>query len=152
MDFYASSQTCVIQSININELQELAQNIIALNDRIKHVKLRIQSNMVDDIDYFTFPTQMLESNIANKTDEDFKQYRKKMAKAKEIMTGQMLRFVKLYKEGLVDFPKTIDLLMEIRKDRQLDKENWDKLYEESYQKQSLGFDIKGVVQNSLRND
>lgn len=132
VDFYASSQTCVIQSININELENLAQNIIALNDRLKHVKLRIQSNMVDDIDYFTFPTQMLEQNIQNKTDDDFRQYRKKMAKAKEIMTKQILRFVELHKEKKADFPKAIDLLMEIRKGRQIDKENWDKLYEESY--------------------
>ena len=63
----------------------------------------------------------------------------------------MLRFVKLYKEKRVEFPKAIDLLMEIRKDREIEKENWDKLYEESYKKQSLGFDIKGVVRTNVKD-
>ena len=42
--------------------------------------------MVDDIDYFTFPVQMLESNIAGMNDEDFAKFRQKMANAKQIMT------------------------------------------------------------------
>jgi len=62
--------------IDVNELMELCTNDIALQDRVKTVKLRIKNNLVDDIDYFTFPKRWLEQNLENKTDEDIKKERR----------------------------------------------------------------------------
>ena len=56
--------------ISISDLLNLSKNIIALQDRLKRVKLRIKNHLVDDLDYFTFPKKIMLSNLLNKTDEE----------------------------------------------------------------------------------
>lgn len=59
INFYASSKKVVIEFISVDDLLNLTKDIIALNDRINVIKLRIQNKNVDDIDYFTFPKHFL---------------------------------------------------------------------------------------------
>ena len=59
VNFYAASPNCRIDFIEASDLENLGKEIIALNDRLNVIKLRIKNKMVDDIDYFTFPKQYL---------------------------------------------------------------------------------------------
>ena len=57
LDYIAFSKCVVVQMISVSELQKLSTKIIPLADRIKRMKLRVNNDEVDDIDYFTFPKQ-----------------------------------------------------------------------------------------------
>ena len=70
LNFYAASPTCIIDVIHVKELEELARDIIPLNDRLNVIKLRIKNKHVDDIDYFTFPKKMLQNELEKRTDAD----------------------------------------------------------------------------------
>lgn len=63
VDFYANSNKCIVYQINSQDLVDLARDNIDIKDRLNTVKLRIKNNMVDDIDYFTFPKKYLEHNL-----------------------------------------------------------------------------------------
>jgi len=80
--------------ISISDLLNLSKNIIALQDRLKRVKLRIKNHLVDDLDYFTFPKKIMLSNLLNKTDEEIINERRKYNSNKRIMIKQILKFSK----------------------------------------------------------
>ena len=60
VNFYAASPLCVIDFINASELLELGKSITPLNERLNSIKFKIDNAMVDDIDYFNFPKQLLQ--------------------------------------------------------------------------------------------
>ena len=63
VNYYACSKKCVIDYIEVEDLENLAKEIIPLNDRLNIIKLRINNKELDDIDYFTYPKRHLESNV-----------------------------------------------------------------------------------------
>lgn len=67
-NLYAATP-CVINFIRAKDLEHLSKSIIALKDRLNVIKLRIEKNMVDDIDYFTFPKRLLQSQIEMQTEK-----------------------------------------------------------------------------------
>lgn len=95
----------------------MAKDIIALNDRLNVIKLRIKNKEVDDIDYFTFPARFLEYRLKDKTELDRLLMLKNQTYAKKIMIKEMLNYAKHYKAGRCKFPEALTLLNRIRRDR-----------------------------------
>lgn len=69
----------------MSDLNELAEQDMQIKDRLNTVSLRINNKLVDDIDYFTFPTKFLEKTNIGKTDADYIKDRKKYLQSKQIM-------------------------------------------------------------------
>ena len=74
---------CVIHSINAKDLEDLAQEDMWIKDRLQLIKVKIEKNLVDDIDYFTFPKRFLQDVIdKTKLEEQGKLNRKKFVESK----------------------------------------------------------------------
>ena len=61
----------VVYRIKIDNLWKLAKSDMDINDNLKIVKLRIEKNKVDNLDYFPFPKKHLMKNNINLTKKDF---------------------------------------------------------------------------------
>ena len=94
VNFYASTSHCVIDYIHVDDLENLAKDIIVLQDRINLIKLRIQSGQVDDIDYFTFPKRFLQQSMENQTELERRIKVQNYLKAKKTMIQEMLGYVR----------------------------------------------------------
>ena len=130
VDFYANSSKCVVYQIDSKDLIDLAKDNIDVKDRLNTVKLRIKNNLVDDIDYFTFPKKYLEYNLQDMTDRDIKKDRKAYIKSKRVMIDQILRYASLVSRNKAHMPPVIGLLSQIRQDlinKAIDKKNLDYL-------------------------
>lgn len=117
VDYYANSKPAVLYFVDVADLEARAKNVLALKHRLDIVKLRIKSKLVGDIDYFKYPRRFLEQNVARTVDEDIRKYRRQQARAKAAMTKAILKYVRNYRRGRVLFPKAIETLGLIRKDR-----------------------------------
>ena len=104
VNFYASSQDCVILSIDIADIESLAKENIVLNDRLSVIKIRIKNKAVDDIDYFTYPKRFLESNVENQTELSRQLKIARYVKAKNTMILEILSYVRQYKAGKCQYP------------------------------------------------
>ena len=58
--FYVLTQTCQIDYLKIEALEELKVNYLDLSDVLKILYHRIKLGHVDDLDYFTFPKKNTE--------------------------------------------------------------------------------------------
>ena len=70
--------------------------------------------MVDDIDYFAFPKKYLPENH-----EIFNQIcpRMRYLNSKKIMLKRILWYAKKIRKGELKFPKALDVLQQVQKDR-----------------------------------
>ena len=94
--------------------------------------------MVDDIDFQTFPEKFFDDKYMQQTDEQVQQELKHLRKVKEYMSGQIFKFIKLYKEEKVKLPKALNLLERIRKDSKQQKRDLETLeYEVILQQREL---------------
>ena len=107
--FFVVTQTCQIDYLSVESLEELKVNYLDLSDVLKILYHRIKLRHVDDLDYFTMPPPKNETQsgliVVN---------REKIFLRMSIM---IKRFVIMFKLGIVKYPKAIDCLHEIRKDR-----------------------------------
>lgn len=71
LNFYANSKYVVVYRIKIADLLKLGKKDICINDNLNIVKLRIEKNKVDNLDYFPFPKKHLMKNNINLTKKDF---------------------------------------------------------------------------------
>lgn len=55
VNYYVESCNCVIDMIDVKDLEQLGEEMLALYDRLDLIKLKIQNKLVNDIDYFKFP-------------------------------------------------------------------------------------------------
>lgn len=68
VNLYAAS-VCTIQFIKTKDLEDLGKRNVALKERLNVIKLKIENSLVGDIDYFTFPKRLLQSEIEKHTEE-----------------------------------------------------------------------------------
>ena len=89
--------------------------MIWLTDRLKTTRFRVKYNLLDDLDYFTFPRKYINhKSLADNEDMmDDQYYRlekkllfKKLASTRELL----LNFVRLYQAGVVKFPRALYLV------------------------------------------
>lgn len=57
MTYYANSEYCTMNFIQLKDLLELSKSCIPLKDRINLIKERIKNRHVDDIDFQTYPSK-----------------------------------------------------------------------------------------------
>ena len=74
INYYSNSQNCKIMFIPINDLEQLCisdPSLIELIDKIKMTKFKVKYNVVDDLDYFSYPNLLLfdKGNINDSSDE-----------------------------------------------------------------------------------
>ena len=84
VNLYAATP-CVILFIKASDLEALGKEIIALKDRLNIIKLRIKNRHVDDIDYFTFPKRLLQTEIEKQTDEHIRTFKLNYKKSKKTL-------------------------------------------------------------------
>ena len=109
INLYAATP-CTILFIKASDLEDLGKEIIALKDRLDIIKLRIKNRQVDDIDYFTFPKRLLQSEIEKLTEPKIALFLSNYKKSKKKLLQAILNFANLYKKGLCKFPDAINLL------------------------------------------
>lgn len=93
VNYYASSKKVAVDFISANDLEDMARQTIALNDRLSVIKLRIKNKMVDDIDYFTYPKRLLEQNLEQWNEQARKSMLESYKEAKTQLINEMLSFV-----------------------------------------------------------
>jgi hypothetical protein len=94
----------MIATIDIDELIQLCQgdsSLIWLLDKLKTTRFRVKYNLLDDLDYFTFPRKYinhkrLEENDDIMDDQNFKREKKLLYKKLTSVQKLLLNFVKLY--------------------------------------------------------
>ena len=60
--FYANSTDVMIATIDIDELFKLVKSdtsLVHLLDKMKSTRFRVKYNLLDDLDYFTFPRKYI---------------------------------------------------------------------------------------------
>lgn len=67
--YIASSKVVTVGLIKVSDLKALSQENQNLYDTMKKVKLKVEENLVDEIDFFTFPKKYLEPSSHELTDE-----------------------------------------------------------------------------------
>lgn len=75
LSFYASSDTCIVNFINVDKLKEFSkddrdESNIILSDRLKLIVNGIKANIYDDLDFFPFPSNEYVENIVQKSDDE----------------------------------------------------------------------------------
>ena len=108
--FYVLTQTCQIDYLNIETLEELKVNYLDLSDVLKILYHRIKLGHVDDLDYFTFPKKKTEIVF-------FFEEKSKRLKLCLKMSIMIKRFVIMYRLGVVQYPAALTVLNKIREDR-----------------------------------
>lgn len=63
------------------------------------------------------------------------------------MTGQILKFVKLFKEQRIKLPKALSLLEKVRADHKLQRKDMEWLQNASMKHQGEIFNIKALIKN-----
>ena len=114
LDYYASSGNNIMYLIPIEDLIELGKTNQQIGDRIDIAQLRIQYDLVDDLDYFKFPKRNLECNLVGAGFINSVDIRIKFVSKKKVMIEQMKKFTKRYKKGKLPFPMAIDLIHKLR--------------------------------------
>ncbi len=59
VDFVVISSTCRILTLDVSDLEDLATKYQEIKDKIQILKLRIQNDMVDNLDYQRFQKKYL---------------------------------------------------------------------------------------------
>ena len=116
LDYYASSGNNIMYLIPIKALKELGKTNQQIGDRIDIAQIRIDYDLVDDLDYFCFPKKNLECNVGADSITSRIKARNKFVAKKKIMIDLMKQFTKQYKAKNVPFPKAIDLIHKLRLD------------------------------------
>ena len=70
VSYIACSKKTMVFSLNSKDLIELGQSNYKIKDKIDIALLRIKNNLVDKLDYFTFPRKYLEKNLEKYTRKD----------------------------------------------------------------------------------
>ena len=70
LSFYANSNTCIVNFINVEKLKEFSKDDIILSDRLKLIANGIKANIYDDLDFFPFPSNEYVENIMQKSDDE----------------------------------------------------------------------------------
>jgi hypothetical protein len=91
----------------MDEVYNLCLNdssLISLFDKLKLTKFKVKYNLVDDLDWFTFPRKYVNTTglLENEDilDDDFFKHETKLKNQRFcIMSGALLRFVKRYVKG-----------------------------------------------------
>lgn len=119
LSFYASSDTCIVNFINVDKLKEFSKNdtsetIIILSDRLKLIVNGMKANIYDDLDFFPFPSNEYLENIVQKSDDELINERISQIKTQINIARSLRIFVQQLKLGKVNFPRAVDLLKLIR--------------------------------------
>ena len=115
VDFFALTKFCIIKRISVKDIKKLAAKRKLLKDKLEILIERITNEDVDSLDFFTCSKKYIhletyDSNYSKKEEDKQLKLMKKFRKS-------VLVFVKQLKEGEVEFPKAVDLLNQIKKDR-----------------------------------
>jgi hypothetical protein len=85
LTYKAAARDTVLLKLKASDLEDLGKISYKIADKVNIAKLRIKSDEVDEIDYFTFPKKYLEINLVNQTRKDMFNYRKNLREKKAIM-------------------------------------------------------------------
>ena len=85
--------------------------------------------------------------MAHTADEDIHKYRQKQIRAKAAMIKAILKYVRNYKRGRVLFPKAIETLGLIRKDRRRQQADLDFLIEKAQDGYRRSMNIRQFLAN-----
>jgi hypothetical protein len=116
--YKASAKNTIILKMNVAELQALGVNNLTIKDKVDIAKLRVINHEVDEIDYFTFPKKYLEVMLVNQSRQDMVKMRQHLAKQKKIMVREIIHYTNHVREGKANIPKPLDMLLQIKVDRE----------------------------------
>ena len=98
----------MIATIDIDELFNLVKNdsnLVSLLDKMKTTRFRVKYNLLDDLDFFTFPRKYINhkrlvDNADLMDDDYFRQEKKELYRKLTHVQKLLLNFVKNYNKGV----------------------------------------------------